>query len=189
MRFRRNMERSGQIFAYEISKELPFTPGEVITPLGTAAVQLMREWPVLVTILRAGVPFHQGMLSYFDHADSGFISAYRKVKKSKDFEIKMEYISVPDLNGRTVILSDPMLATGRSMVTACQEILGDYKPRALHIATVIASAEGVEHVKAFVPGAVLWVGAVDDEMTSKAYIVPGLGDAGDLAYGKKQDEV
>lgn len=186
MRFRRNLERLGEIFAYEISKQLPFEDVEIETPLGLADTSLMVEQPVLMTILRAGLPLHQGLLNVFDQADCGFIGAYRKTKKSGEFEIKKGYITTPDLNGRILILADPMLATGRSMVLTCKDIIGTYKLKSLHIVTAIASEEGIEHVKAYLPNAKLWVGAIDSELTSKSYIVPGLGDAGDLAYGNKQ---
>lgn len=185
MRFRRNMERLGEVFAYEISKALPYEEFEVQTPLGLCNTTMIKELPVLLTILRAGLPFHQGLLNVFDKADSGFISAYRKVKKSGDFIIQMEYVSTPDLEGKTVIIADPMIATGRSMVLCCKEILANYKIKELHIVSVIASQEGLAHVKANIPKAKFWLGAIDEEMTTKAYIVPGLGDAGDLAFGEK----
>lgn len=185
MRFRRNMERIGEIFAYEISKKLAYEEFEVQTPLGLATVNMMPKMPVLATILRAGLPLHQGLLNIFDKADSAFIAAYRKTKKSGDFDIRMEYISTPDLQDRTLIISDPMLATGKSMVLCCKELLANYKIKTLHIVAVIASQEGIEHVKANLPKANLWIGAIDEEMTTKAYIVPGLGDAGDLAFGEK----
>lgn len=185
MRFRKNLERLGEIFAYEISKKLKYQPVDVETPLGTANVSLLEEQPVLATILRAGLPLHQGLLNYFDRANSAFISAYRKAHKSGDFYIQMEYVSTPDLNDRVVIMSDPMLATGMSMVLCCKELLNTYKIRELHIVSVIASSEGVAHVRANLPKAKLWLGAIDEEMTTKAYIVPGLGDAGDLAFGEK----
>ncbi len=185
MRFRRNMERIGEVFAYEVSKVLPYEEFEVQTPLGLSNVKMIPQLPVLVTILRAGIPLHQGLLNVFDKSNSGFISAYRKTKKSGDFVIQMEYVSTPDLEGKTVIVSDPMIATGKSMVLCCKEILANYKIKELHIVTVIASQEGIAHVKANLPKAKLWVGAIDEEMTTKAYIVPGLGDAGDLAFGDK----
>lgn len=185
MRFRRNMERMGEIFAYEISKKLPYEEFEVQTPLGLANINMMPSMPVIATILRAGLPLHQGLLNVFDKAESAFIAAYRKTKKSGDFMIQMEYISTPDLEGKTVIISDPMLATGKSMVLCCKELLANYKIKTLHIVAVIASQEGIEHVKANLPKANLWIGAIDEEMTTKAYIVPGLGDAGDLAFGEK----
>lgn len=185
MRFRHNMERLGEIFAYEISKKLKYRLEDVETPLGTAAVQVLDSQPVLATILRAGLPLHQGLLKFFDKADSAFISAYRKPGKGDNFEIKIEYVSTPDLNNRILIVADPMLATGMSMVLCCKELLRTYEIRELHIVSVIASTEGVAHVKANLPRARLWLGAIDEEMTTKAYIVPGLGDAGDLAYGCK----
>nr|MBC7613113.1 uracil phosphoribosyltransferase [Pseudopedobacter sp.] len=185
MRFRRNLERMGEIFAYEISKKLTYEEFEVQTPLGLANINMLPNVPVLATILRAGLPLHQGLLNVFDKAESAFISAYRKTKKSGDFVIQMEYVSTPDLEGKTVIISDPMLATGKSMVLCCKELLANYKIKTLHIVAVIASQEGVEHIKANLPKANLWLGAIDEEMTTKAYIVPGLGDAGDLAFGEK----
>jgi uracil phosphoribosyltransferase len=185
MRFRRNMERLGEVFAYEISKKLAFEEFEVQTPLGLANVNMIAQMPVLATILRAGLPLHQGMLNVFDKSDSAFISAYRKTKKSGSFVIQMEYVATPDLEGKTVIISDPMLATGQSMVLCCKELLANYNIKNLHIVSVIASQEGVEHVKANLPKAHLWLGSIDEEMTTKAYIVPGLGDAGDLAFGEK----
>ncbi len=185
MRFRRNMERLGEVFAYEISKTLPYEEFEVQTPLGLSNINMIKELPVLVTILRAGLPLHQGLLNVFDKSDSAFISAYRKHKKSGEFIIQMEYVSTPDLTDKIVIISDPMMATGRSMVICCKELLANYKIKELHIVSVIASVEGVAHVKANIPNVKLWLGAIDEEMTTKAYIVPGLGDAGDLAFGEK----
>ncbi|MFC5285094.1 uracil phosphoribosyltransferase [Pedobacter alpinus] len=185
MRFRRNMERMGEVFAYEISKKLKFEKFEVQTPLGLSNINMIPHFPVLATILRAGLPLHQGMLNVFDKSESAFISAYRKTKKSGDFVIQMEYISTPNLDGKTVIVSDPMLATGKSMVLCCKELSAHYKIKELHIVSIIASQEGIAHVKANLPKANLWIGAIDEEMTTKAYIVPGLGDAGDLAFGEK----
>ncbi len=185
MRFRKNMERLGEVFAYEISKKLTYEEFEVQTPLGLANINMIPQMPVLATILRAGLPLHQGLLNVFDKSDSAFISAYRKTKKSGSFIIQVEYVSTPDLEGKTVIISDPMLATGQSMVLCCKELLANYKIKTLHIVAVIASQEGIEHIKANLPGAHLWLGAIDDEMTTKSYIVPGLGDAGDLSYGEK----
>lgn len=185
MRFRKNMERLGEIFAYEISKTLDFVETEFETPLGTASVQVIEDYPVLATILRAGLPLHQGLLNFFDHADSSFIAAYRKTGKDGKFVIKKEYVSGPNLNGKVVVVSDPLLATGQSMVLTCKELLDRYKIKQLHIVSLIASTEGVAHVKANLPRARLWLGDIDEEMTTKAYIVPGLGDAGDLAFGVK----
>ena len=186
MRFRKNLERLGAFFAYEISKTLKYKEIETQTPLGIATGSVLEQQPVLATILRAGLPMHQGLLSVFDQAESAFITAYRKTKKNGDFVIQMEHISAPDLEGKTVILADPMLATGLSMVMCAKELINSYKIEKLHIVSAIASTEGVKHVKANLPKADLWLGAIDEEMTSKSYIVPGLGDAGDLAYGAKQ---
>lgn len=186
MRFRKNLERIGEVFAYEISKTLNYEKTEIETPLGIAKTAMLEEYPVLATIIRAGLSMHQGMLNFFDQSDSTFIAAYRKTKKSGAFEIHKEYVSSSDLSGRTVIITDPMLATGKSMVLACKEMLDRYPIKQLHIAVAIASEEGISHVKAYLPKARLWVGEVDSELTSKAYIVPGLGDAGDLAYGLKE---
>lgn len=185
MRFRKNLGRLGEIFAYEISKTMNYVETEFETPLGAATVSVLQDQPVLGTILRAGLPLHQGLLNFFDRADSAFIASYRKHSKSGDFIIQQEYVSTTDLNDKVVILADPMLATGMSMVLCCKELLAQYRIKKLHIVSVIASSEGVAHVKANLPRASLWLGAIDDEMTTKAYIVPGLGDAGDLAYGVK----
>ena len=188
MRFRRNIERIGEIFAYEISKKMGYKNKEITTPLGISTESLMTEKPVLATILRAGLPLHQGFLNYFDSSDNCFISAYRKHKKSGDFEIKIEYMSSPDLDGKTIILCDPMLASGSSMILAMEAILSKAKPKHIHIVAIIASAEGVDYVKENIPmqNCTLWLGAKDAEMTAQSYIVPGLGDAGDLAFGEKQ---
>lgn len=185
MRFRKNMERLGEIFAYEISKTLEYTETEFETPLGTATVPVLSEQPALVTILRAGLPLHQGFLNYFDKADSTFVSAYRKTTKGHHFIIEMENISGPSLQDKTVIVIDPMLATGASMVLCCKELLRQYSIRQLHIVSVIGSKVGLEHVRANLPKARIWLGDLDEELTTKSYIVPGLGDAGDLAFGVK----
>jgi uracil phosphoribosyltransferase len=187
MRFRRNLERCGEIFAYEISRKLDYEDQEVITTLGSATIPLLRQYPVLGTILRAGLPLHQGLLNVFDKSENAFVSAYRKHRKDGEFTIKIEYISAPDLTGRVLILSDPMLATGMSIALAYKELLARGKPSHTHVVSVLASAEGVEYMKKHFSSAdiTLWVGAIDDELTAQAYIVPGLGDAGDLAYGKK----
>ena len=187
MRFRRNLERIGEVLAYELSRTLDYTEQEVISPLGTARVHLLQEQPVLATILRAGLPLHQGLLNYFDRADNAFISAYRKHRKGEDgFDIEVEYLSSPSLHDRTLIICDPMLATGQSMVLVYKALLRLGKPKALHVVAAIASAEGLEYAKLHFPaGTRYWIGAVDEEMTAQAYIVPGLGDAGDLAYGAK----
>jgi uracil phosphoribosyltransferase len=183
--FRLNQEKLGQILAYEISKTLQYSETEVQTPLGTANVNLIDDRPVLGTILRAGLPFHLGFLNYFTKSDSLFATAYRKVKKNGAFMINIDHISTPDLDGKILIMCDTMLATGQSLVQVCKELLAQYKIKELHIAAVIASTEGITHVQANLPKAKLWLCAVDEEMTSKAYIVPGLGDAGDLAFGEK----
>lgn len=185
MRFRKNLARLGEFFAYEISKTLDFSTKETTTPLGISKTAVLTEQPVLATILRAGIPMHQGLLNVFDQAESTFITAYRKVHKSGEFEILVEYISTPDLTGKVVIMADPMLATGLSMVECCKELINRYQIKELHIVAAIASTEGVRHVRANLPKAKLWLGAIDEEMTTKSYIVPGLGDAGDLAYGPK----
>lgn len=185
MRFRKNLERIGEFFAYEISKSLTYTSAEITTPLGVSQCDVLAQQPVLATILRAGLPLQQGLLNIFDRADCCFISAYRKADKSGDFIIQMDYISTPDLDGKVLIMADPMLATGQSMVMCCKELINRYKIAELHIVAAIASTVGVAHVRANLPKAKIWVGAIDEEMTSKSYIVPGLGDAGDLAYGEK----
>ena len=188
MRFRRNIERMGEIFAYEISKTLNYKNNLITTPLGQCEIELMDKQPVIATVLRAGLPLHQGFLNYFDKADNAFISAYRMHIPPNDFEVKVEYISSPDLTGRTLILCDPMVASGQSMVLSYEALIEAYgKPAHVHIVSLIASAEGMEYVRKNVKSNVtLWTGAVDAEMTAQAYIVPGLGDAGDLAYGKKE---
>jgi uracil phosphoribosyltransferase len=186
MRFRKNLERLGAFFAYEISKTLSYKETDTQTPLGIANSKVLVQQPVLATILRAGLPLQNGLLSVFDQAECAFITAYRKTKKNGDFIIQMEHISAPDLEGKVIILSDPMLATGLSMVLCAKELINRFKIKKLHIVAAIASAEGIKHVRANLPKADLWIGAIDEEMTSKSYIVPGLGDAGDLAYGIKQ---
>ncbi|PYF75519.1 uracil phosphoribosyltransferase [Pedobacter nutrimenti] len=185
MRFRKNLERLGEFFAYEISKTLKYTDTETQTPLGIAQTKKLEEEPVLATILRAGLPMHKGLLNVFDKADSAFVTAFRKTHKSGDFEIQIEYISSPDLTDKIVIMADPMLATGLSMVLCCKELLNRFQLKELHVVVAIASTEGIRHLRANLPQVKLWVGAIDEEMTSKSYIVPGLGDAGDLAYGSK----
>lgn len=186
-RFRRNMERIAEILAYEISKDFDYEVQEVTTSLGTAQMRIPSAYPVLATIMRAGLPFHQGFLNYFDHSDSAFVSAYRTLSKDKgDFIVDVEYFSCPDIDGRELIVSDPMLATGSSMVKVLQALLKNGKPSHIHIATILATREGINRVKRGAPSNVtIWTGAIDDELTAQAYIVPGLGDAGDLAFGKK----
>lgn len=187
MRFRRNIERIGEIFAYEISKTMEYEEKKIQTPLGVSTERLMIEKPVLATILRAGLPLHQGLLNYFDSSDNAFISAYRKHSKGDKFEIKIEYMASPDLDGKTLILCDPMLASGSSMVLAMEAILTRGTPKHIHIVSVISSSVGVDYVKENIPikDCTLWIGAEDAEMTAQSYIVPGLGDAGDLSFGQK----
>ena len=187
LRFRRNLERLGEIMAYEISKTLDFKDAEVTTPLGIAETRLPAEQPVIATILRAGLPLHQGMLNYFDRAENCFISAYRKHHKDGSFDIKVEYLSSPSLADKVLILCDPMLATGQSMYLAYKAIAASHgKPKQLHLVSAIASREGLEYTRShFLDTTRIWLGAVDDELTAKSYIVPGLGDAGDLAFGEK----
>jgi len=185
MRFRRNLERIGEVAAYEISKTLSFVDNEVQTPLGTANVKVLKEQPVVTTILRAGLPLHAGILNYFDRADNGFISAYRKHQRDGSFEISLEYVSCPDLEGRVVIISDPMLATGASLVKTIQYLREEGHPSEMHVVVAIACTVGIEYVLRSEPNCKIWCGAIDDELTAKGYIVPGLGDAGDLAFGVK----
>ena len=187
MRFRRNLERMGEVFAYEISKTLVFNSTKIQTPLGEVNCNLINDQPVIATILRAGLPLHIGLLNYFDKAQNAFVSAYRKHHKDNSFEIALEYVACPDLTDKTLILCDPMLATGSSMVLTYNALLERGKPKHTHIVTAIASTQGVNHVKALLPNSTitLWCGAIDEELTAHAYIVPGLGDAGDLAFGSK----
>ena len=186
MRFRRNIERIGEVAAYELSKTLQFKNVEVTTPLGIAPTQLLTEQPVLATILRAGLPLHQGMLNYFDKADNAFISAYRKHHPDGSFEISLEYLSCPNLDGRILILCDPMLATGASLVETIQAIQKTYTPAQIHIVVTIASEKGIAHVeKELGEDTPIWCAAIDPILNDKSYIVPGLGDAGDLAFGAK----
>lgn len=185
MRFRRNLERIGEIAAYEISRKLPFTEIEVQTPLGTAVTKVLAQQPVLATILRAGLPLHQGLLNYFDKADNAFVSAYRKHDKDGSFEISLEYLSSPEIEDRILILSDPMLATGASLVKTIQYMREEGEPASIHIVVAIACSVGIEFVRRQVPDVSIWCGDIDEELTAKGYIVPGLGDAGDLAYGVK----
>ncbi|NWJ51716.1 MAG: uracil phosphoribosyltransferase [Bacteroidetes bacterium] len=191
MRFRRNMERMGEIFAYEISKTLPYQEKEVVTTLGSAQVMLPTICPVLATILRAGLPLHQGLLNFFDHSDNAFVSAFRKPNKNGTFKIELEYVSSPEIEDRILILCDPMLATGASILLAYKSLLAKGKPKHTHIVSVLASQEGVEFLKSHLSqdDVTIWVGAIDDELTAQAYIVPGLGDAGDLSFGSKYDRL
>lgn len=186
MRFRRNLERIGEIAAYEISKELPWKTVETPTPLGIHESKVLEEQPVLATILRAGVPLHHGMMNYFDKADNAFISAYRKHHRDGSFEINLQYMSSPSLEGRIVIISDPMLATGASLVKTIQYIKQEGNPKQIFIVSAIACTVGIEYIHREAGENIkIWCGDIDDEITAKGYIVPGLGDAGDLAFGIK----
>lgn len=186
MRFRRNLERVGEVLAYEISKTLDYHIVPTDTPLGVSDMSLPAQRIVLATILRAGLPFHQGMLNYFDRADNAFISAYRRNHKDGSFEIQLDYISTPNLDGCVLILADPMLASGASVNVALKELARFGTPSTVHIAAVISTVAGIEAVKKAHPNVHIWSGAIDEELTAKSYIVPGLGDAGDLAYGVKR---
>ncbi|MEI7897101.1 MAG: uracil phosphoribosyltransferase [bacterium] len=187
MRFRQNLERLGGIFAYEISKVLAYETREVVTPLGIANVPVLVEYPIIASILRAGLPVHQGLLNFFDKSENAFISAFRRHHKDGSFSVNIEYASVTDIDNKVVILSDTMLASGSSMVLAYKELVSHGKPRHTHLVAAVASVEGLEYVRKNISknDITIWLGAVDDEMTAQSYIVPGLGDAGDLAYGKK----
>ena len=185
MRFRRNLERIGEVAAYEISKSMEWKEKEIATPLGTAVVKVLAQQPVLGTIMRAGIPMHQGLLNYFDQADNAFVSAYRKHHRDGSFEISLDYVSCPNLENRVLILADPMLATGSSLVKTIQHLRDEGMPSQVHIVCAIACAVGIEYVHRNEPKVKIWCGAIDEELTAKSYIVPGLGDAGDLAYGVK----
>ena len=185
MRFRRNLERIGEVAAYEISKKLAWKEKEITTPLGIASCKVLEEQPVLATILRAGLGMHTGMLNYFDKAGNAFISAYRKHNADGSFEISIEYMSCPEIEGKVVIISDPMIATGASLVKAMQHLKGEGVVKEIHIVCAIACTVGIEYVLREQPKATIWCGDIDDEITAKGYIVPGLGDAGDLAFGQK----
>ena len=185
MRFRRNLERIAEVIGYEISKQLESVDQEITTPMGSATCKVLKKQPVLATILRAGLPMHTGLLNYFDKADNAFLSAYRKHHADGSFEISLEYMSCPDLNGRVVIICDPMLATGSSLVKSIQHLREEGDIQELHIVCAIACTVGIEYVLRAEPKAYIWCGDIDEELTAKGYIVPGLGDAGDLAYGAK----
>ena len=188
LRFRRNIERVGEIMAYEISRDLPYQPLEIQTPLAMATENVPTIQPVIATILRAGLPLHRGFINYFDHAENAFVSAYRKYIDTDNFDIHIEYIASPRLDGKTLILVDPMLATGGSMELAYKALLTKGEPAHIHIASVIASRQAVEHVQKVFPQdkTTVWCAAVDPELNAHSYIVPGLGDAGDLCYGEKE---
>ena len=187
MRFRKNCERMGEIMAYEISKTFTYNAQDITTPLGTAQINLMNEQPVLSTILRAGLTLHQGLLNYFDNADNALVSAYRKHHEDGSFVIEAEYMASPNLQNRIVILSDPMLASGASILEIYKLLVQKGTPKKLHLAILIASKEGLDFVEKYLPkNTTVWVGAIDNELNAQSYIVPGLGDAGDLAYGTKE---
>lgn len=189
MRFRRNLERIGEVMAYEISKSFEYDDEEVTTPLGIKQIRTMHEQPVIATILRAGLPFHNGMLSMFDQADSAFIAAYRKYDKNEeDSEIRVEYFSSPDIEDRILILCDPLLATGESIVKTLNGLMEDMMPKEIHIAVAVASQDGLDYVERTMSRlpVTIWVGSIDEELTARAYVVPGIGDVGDLAYGEKR---
>ena len=187
MRFRRNLERMGEIMGYEISKTLTFQTKETTTPLGIAETSHLIEQPVIATILRAGLPMHLGVLNYFDRAENAFISAYRRHHKDNTFDIHVEYVSSPSIDNKVVILCDPMIATGGSIVLAFKALLAKGTPKHTHIISAISSRQGIDYVRANMPTRdfTIWCGAVDEELTAHSYIVPGLGDAGDLAFGTK----
>lgn len=188
MRFRRNMERIGEIMAYEISKTLPYTTKDVETPLGIASCKVPDTNVVVGCILRAALPFYQGFISVMDEAGSAFISAYRRHHKDGTFDINLQYVTCPDLTDSTFILVDPMLATGASMDVAIKSLADYGRPKTLHIATAIASSYGYDYIRRLYPDVHIWMGAMDEELTAKSYIVPGLGDAGDLCFGPKMQE-
>jgi uracil phosphoribosyltransferase len=185
-RFRRNMERIGEIAAYELSKTFRYEEVTVQTPMGEAVCEALPQQPVIATILRAGVPLHQGMLNYFDAADSAFVAAYRKHNHDGSFEIEQQYLTSPDLEGRILIIADPMLATGASLDLALESLYENGQPEQIHIVTAIACTEGIEFIMRRHPDVYIWTGDIDEELTARGYIVPGLGDAGDLSYGNKR---
>ncbi len=185
MRFRKNLERIGEVAAYEISKKIKWHTKEVTTPLGIVSCKVMESQPVLATILRAGLAMHEGLLNFYDKADNAFISAYRKHNPDGSFEINLEYISCPEMDGRLLIISDPMIASGASLVKTIQYIKEEGNPSEIHIVCAIACTVGIEYILRAEPRATIWCGDIDDELTAKGYIVPGLGDAGDLSFGAK----
>ena len=185
MKFRRNMERIGEIAAFEISKKMDYKEMEITTPLDKIKVKEIAVQPVITTILRAGVPLFQGVLNYFDKADCGFVAAYRKHDMNDYFSIKQDYLTCPNIEGRPLIVADPMLATGASLIEALKDLLTHGKPAQIHIVAAIASRQGAEAIRTAYPEAQIWIGTIDEELTSKGYITPGLGDAGDLSFGEK----
>ena len=188
MRFRRNLERIAEVIGYEISKQMDTEDKDIETPMGISRSKVLRDQPVLATILRAGLAMHNGLLSYFDRADNAFLSAYRRHNEDGSFEIALEYMSCPQIDGRVVILSDPMLATGASLVKAVQYLREAGNIKKLHVVCAIAATKGIETLLAAEPDTCIWCGAIDDELSNKGYIIPGLGDAGDLAYGSKMQK-
>ncbi|MEI6888798.1 MAG: uracil phosphoribosyltransferase [Bacteroidales bacterium] len=188
LRFRYNLRRIGEIFAYEISRKLEYVEKEVTTPLGMAMVPVLKENPVLAVILRAGLPFHEGFMNVFDRADSAFVSAYRKRHKDGSFTINVEYSQVPDINDKVLVICDVMLASGTSMVNTYRHLMLKGKPKHIHLVSALASEEGLDFIKKHIPqqNRDIWVGVIDEELTAQSLIVPGLGDAGDLAFGKKE---
>lgn len=188
LRFRRNLERLGEIMAFEISRTLDYRSVDVQTPLDTAKCRVIDTPLVLATIFRAGVPFHQGFLNYFDHAENAFVSAYRKYKEKENFDICIEYLASPRLEGKTLVIADPMLATGASMELSYRALLTKGEPKHIHVCSVISSRQAIDYIKRKFPAdrTTVWVGAIDEHINSHSYIVPGLGDAGDLAYGIKE---
>lgn len=185
-KFRKNLERLGEIIAYEISKDLEYQSIEIQTPLGTSTCEVLKSQPILATILRAGLPLHQGVLNIFDQADCAFIASYRKHRKDGTFTIQQEYMTCPPVKGRTLIISDPMLATGASLALSIKELMKTGTPASIHLVCTIACTQGVEYIRKQFPQVNIWAGAIDDEITAKGYIVPGLGDAGDLCFGSKE---
>ncbi|RBN49762.1 uracil phosphoribosyltransferase [Flavobacterium psychrolimnae] len=187
MRFRRNIERIGEIMAYELSKELHYAPVEIKTPLGVKNTTEIKDQLVLCSILRAGLPLHLGFLNYFDSAENGFVSAFRHHPNNDDyFDILVQYQALADINGKNLVLVDPMLATGQSIVAVYNKLMERGTPKEIHIAVVIAAPEGIAHLKKHLPeNCHLWVASLDEKLNEHSYIVPGLGDAGDLAYGEK----
>jgi uracil phosphoribosyltransferase len=186
MRFRKNLERIGEILGYEVSKKLEYAVVDITTPLGIAPVPVLKDQPVIATILRAGMPLHQGVLNIFDKAENAFVSAYRHHHKDGTFDVHVEYMACPSIEGKELILCDPMLATGTSMVLTYQALLRRGKPKHIHVLSVVSSMFGIDYVKKNLPeNCSIWTCAIDEELTAQSYIVPGLGDAGDLAYGQK----